>query len=164
MRRHAPAAWLGIALLALALIYPVAAGAQRSAPRDRIPPATAKLTPLKVATFLPVAKGERIVVPAAKLMRVDEGVFELEFGKTIDLTDRKILLSIGYRGRRKECCTLRINGRTMSFNGPGTRIDLKRERHTAGFVEDKSVCFLDIVDIALPRGTNGIATFRLHCI
>lgn len=153
-----------VAILASLCLLSFQAHAQSNEPAVLKPLATGKTHTLATAKYLPVPEGEKLAVPTAKLMRVDEGVFELEFGKTIDLTDRKILLSIGYRGSRKECCILRINGKNMYFNGAGTRLDFKRERHIAPFVEDKSVCFLDVVDIALPRGTNGIATFRLHCI
>lgn len=117
---------------------------------------------VKLAKLLPVPEAKRYVVPVAKLMRVDEGVFELEIGKTIDLTDRKILLAVTYSGRRKECCRITINGSSVSWRSVGARIDLKRQ--AAKFVEDKDVCYLDVIDMALPKGATGIATFRLHCI
>jgi hypothetical protein len=125
----------------------------------------AEFKTVKVAKRFPVPVAKSFVVPVAKLMRVDDGVFELEIGKTIDLTDRKILLAIVLTGgRRKECCKITVNGGRISWRSVGTRIDLKRERSTAAFVEDKDVCYLDIVDIALPKGAPGIATFRLHCV
>ena len=109
-----------------------------------------------------VPKARQYLVPVAQLMRVDEGVFELEIGKTIDLTDRKILLAIKYDSRRR-CCRITLNGRRENYE-IGTRIDLKQERNTKSFVADKEVCFLDVVDIADPKGAPGIATFRLHCL
>jgi len=47
-------------------------------------------------------EARRLVVPAGKLMRVDEGVFDLKIGRSIDLTNRRVLLSIQYR-RDKNC-------------------------------------------------------------
>ncbi len=118
----------------------------------------------KPAKFFPVANAKTLLVPVAQHMRVDEGVFELEMGKTIDLTDRKILLSI--RGKRKDCCYMFLNGTPINriYSRPGRRFNLKDETSTEKFVEDKDVCFLDILDIALPKGVPGIVTFRLHCL
>ena len=118
----------------------------------------------KPAGMMQVPQAKRFVVPVAQLMRVDEGVFELEIGKTIDLTDRKILLAIRPYGTRNACCELTLNGITASRPEAGLRINLKDLRSTATFVEDKEICVLDVVDIALPKGARGIATFRLHCI
>lgn len=111
-------------------------------------------------------KAKLYVVPVAQLMRVDEGVFELDVGKTIDLTNRKILLSIHTvgTGNRMRCCDIRLNGDRVLWNAVGHRFDLKSLRSTKSFVEDKNECFLDLVDLALPKGMRGIATFRLHCI
>lgn len=118
----------------------------------------------KPAVLIPVSEAQKYLVPVSQLMRVDEGVFELEVGKTIDLTDRKLLLGISYR-RRRECCNLTLNGDTIKTHSfVGKRFNLKRERSSASFVQDKDVCFLDVVDVALPKGAPGIFTFRLHCL
>jgi len=125
----------------------------------------AVLRQVKVAKLFPLPRAKRFVVPIAKLMRVDEGVFELEIGKTIDVTDRKILLSIRISsGHRKECCIITLNGERASWRAVGSRLDLKKERSTSKYVEDKDVCYIDVIDIARPKGAPGIATFRLHCI
>lgn len=120
--------------------------------------------PVQLAKVFQLPEARRLVVPIAKLMRVDEGVFELGIGKTIDLTDRKILLAIRLYGTRDTCCEITLNGGNAGRPEPGLRIDLKGLRSTASFVEDKEICVLDVVDIALPKGAPGIATFRLHCI
>lgn len=108
------------------------------------------------------ARAELRVVPAALLMRVDEGVFELEVGKSIDLTERKVLLNISFR-RAGECCEIRINGQLVRWT-VGGRIDLKRENSTQSYFSDRDQCFLDVVDLLIPKGTTAKATFRLHCI
>jgi len=115
------------------------------------------------ATMTKVPEAEKLVVPAGKLMRVDEGVFDLKIGRTIDLTNRRMLLAITYRGREKECCDLILNGLRVSRWQVGSRIDLKEYRTTQEFVEDKNRCFLDVVDIVDPKGAPGMATFRLFC-
>jgi len=122
------------------------------------------------ATMAKVPEAEKLVVPAGKLMRVDEGVFDLKIGRTIDLTNRRMLLSIRY-GREQKCCRLTINGMTPQggevigdYNWSiGSRIDLKVMESTEEFVQDKNRCFLDIVDIVDPTGAPGTATFRLFC-
>lgn len=116
----------------------------------------------KSANLIKVPEAKTYVVPAAQLMRVDDGVFELEIGKTIDLTDRKILLSM--RCNDKGNCDITLNGERARWRAVGSRIDLKKERGTRDFVKDKSVCVLDVVDIALPKGADGVATFRIYCI
>lgn len=125
----------------------------------------AVLKEVKVAKPFPLPIAKRFVVQVAKLLRVDEGVFELEIGKAIDLTDRKILLSIRLSSsHRKECCQITLNGERASWRAVGSRIDLKRERGTSKYVEDKDLCYIDVIDVARPKGARGIATFRLHCI
>ena len=114
-------------------------------------------------TMTKVGEAEKLVVPAGKLMRVDEGVFDLQIGRTIDLTNRRILLAITYHGRDNECCDLTLNGRLVNLWQVGSRIDLKDYSTTKEFVEDKNRCFLDIVDIVDPKGAPGTVTFRLFC-
>jgi hypothetical protein len=117
------------------------------------------------ATLTPVPEAQRYLVPAAQLMRVDEGVFEVPADTTIDLTDRKILLSVTtfLSGRDKKCCNISFNGDRESWRAVGHRFDLKRIRGTKSYVEDKAECFLDVIDVATPKGAPWLATFRLHC-
>jgi hypothetical protein len=111
--------------------------------------------------FEVVPRAEKFLVPAAELMRVDEGVFDLKFGGTIDLTNRRILLAVVPFNRK--CCAVTLNGESVSRN-VGARINLKEVRATAQFVEDKNQCFLDITDFVEPQGSTPIYTFRFHCL
>lgn len=128
-----------------------------------VPASVSAISVVKPAVLIPVPEAKKYLVPVAQLMRVDEGVFELEVGKTIDLTDRKVLL--GVVKRNSECCIITLNGDTIKTHSfVGKRFNLKRERSSASFVKDKDVCVLDVVDVALPKGAPGIFTFRLHCL
>ncbi len=84
---------------------------------------------------------------------------------TIDLTDRKILLSVttDTSGREKKCCNIAFNGDRAPWRSVGRRFDLKSLRGTKRYVEDKAECFVDVVDVATPKGAPWLATFRLHC-
>lgn len=103
-----------------------------------------------------------IPVGNAKLFRVDEGVFEIEFGKPIDLTNRRILLWIG--PNRDGCCDLTLNGQRFSPWQTGSRLNLKDINSTKQHVADRDQCYLDIIEVVNPKGGKGTATFRLHCI
>ncbi len=127
------------------------------------PPVSASANSAKPAVFMATPEAKQYLVPVAQLMRVDEGVFELEIGKAIDLTDRKILLSAHHR-RKRDGADIKLNGKTVRGVTAGYRVNLKSVRSTAGFVQDKEVCFVDVVDVALPKGASGIVTFRLHCL
>jgi hypothetical protein len=122
------------------------------------------------AKVKPVPRAETYVLPAAELLRVDEGVFEIPVDGTIDLTDRRIFLSIrSYREwatAPKKCCNLLLNGQNTSIGSDpvSKRFDLKQLRETQEFVVDKEQCFLDVVDVVMPKGAPWIATFRLHCL
>jgi hypothetical protein len=114
----------------------------------------------------PLPRAEAYVLPVAELLRVDEGVFEVPVGGTIDLTDRRLFLSIrSYSSRRARCCNLYVNGEQVIFQSSpvGARVDLKQVNKTKSFVEDKENCFLDVVDVVMPKGAPWIATFRLYC-
>lgn len=97
-------------------------------------------------------------------------MFEILVDGTIDLTDRRIFLSIRpYRDwatAPKKCCNLLLNGQNTSLgiDPVGKRFDLKQLRETQQFVADKEQCFLDVVDVVKPKGAPWIATFRLHCL
>ena len=142
-----------VSLILMALIGIIAASNPASAQDGR------------AAKIVPLDQAKMYLVPAAQLMRVDDGVFELEVGKTIDLTNRKILLTIQARrrGRKMECCDIRINGDRLLWHSVGHRFDLKTIRVTRDVVADKTACFLDLVDLVTPKGGKWIATFRLAC-
>ena len=137
---------------AVLAVFLLAALASPSASQSAVPKAELK----------PVPMAQRLLVPVGQLFRVDEGVFDLRIGQTIDLTNRKLLLSMQIYN--KSCCNMTINGERVSRWQVGSRIDLKRFRGTKEAVQDRDQCFLDVVDLVLPKGAPGVATFRLHCI
>jgi len=104
-------------------------------------------------------------VPTAEFYRVDAGVFALRPGMSIDLTDRKILLTFTRDTRQfsRGRFDVLLNGDKEATNA-GERIDLKRERSTRDFVADKAQCFLDVLSFVAPKGAPATATFRLNCI
>jgi len=101
----------------------------------------------------------------ALLMRVDDGVFQLRQGQTIDLTDRKALLTFRTDQRRdlaeRKLLNISISGRNFSAD-IGKRFDLKGVLDKT--FDDKDECFLDVVDLVAPKGAPPTATFRLSCL
>ena len=65
---------------------------------------------------------------------------------------------------RKDCCQTALNGERAKWRAIGSRIDLKRERGTLKYVEDKDACYIDIADVASPKGARGIVTLKPQCI
>ena len=108
---------------------------------------------------------------SAKMARVDEGVFELSEGKTIDLTDRKILLAVTANQNRafvteQNTINLMINGNWHKQARVGERIDILSGAHTYSFkdsLKNISKCVLDVIDIAVPKGAPIAVKFRLDC-
>jgi hypothetical protein len=102
-------------------------------------------------------------VNQAELYRVEDGVFKLKEGKTIDITDKFLLLAFR---RGKKCFEITLNGGHDCID-IGKRIDLKIPYvpfSLGNIFEDRKQCFLDVVGIDAPKGANAEATFRLHCI
>lgn len=115
--------------------------------------------------------------PTATLYRVDEGVFELRQGEMIDLTDRKVTLHFA----KKQNVELAQEQQIISVNisadyshtwdlEVGHRFDFKNGYKNYGIakpggilMKDKAKCFLDLVDVAVPKGAPMIATFRFEC-
>lgn len=98
----------------------------------------------------------------ALLYRVDDGVFQLTEGETIDLTDRHLLLAF-QQGKR--CFEIVVNGRKTCIE-VGERFDLTRKSlfRLGDLFSDKDSCFLDVVKLEDVKGADAIATFRLHCV
>jgi hypothetical protein len=144
-------------LVATVLLVPFAASANPNAP--------ARLIKVALAQKLKLPEAQKLLVPVAQFYRVDEGVFELGENKTIDLTDRKILLGVkcykNHTGDKR--CDIYLNGNSVRSNGVGSRFNLKNNRSTKAFIEDKDICVLDLVDAVLPKGAKAIFTFRLNC-
>lgn len=119
------------------------------------------LTAVLCAGSLCAAEGQ------AKLYRVDEGVFELRVGKSMDLTNRQVLLSIPVQQDDRMFAQGRfaigLSGLRLTVV-VGQRLDLKRYPNTKKALSDKDECFLDVLDFVAPKGAPGTATFRLSCL
>lgn len=102
-------------------------------------------------------------VKAAELYRVEEGVFQLKNGQSMDLTDRKVLFTF------REVMPKRNDRISVSVNGArevlklGDRVDLKKLRGTAKYFEGNEECFVDFFKLLVPKGAAAIASFRLYC-
>lgn len=122
-------------------------------------PDQAKLVPLKNADLHKVAE--------ALLHRVEKGVFQVQAGKSMDMTERKILLTFrGLYGNKRKAeekkIIITINGDTEIVM-PGKRIDLLKHKVASKSLEGYSECFVDYVGLITPKGVPAKATFRLHC-
>jgi len=125
--------------------------------------------PILLSGIFLIASGAALAQQGpAKLYRVDDGIFELKLGQSIDLTERKVLVNFDYHSRLQsiaEYKTFRVlvNGWYGGDVHPGVRLDLKKYYSTAKIVADTSECYLDIVDVATPKGGTPVATFRFSC-
>lgn len=105
--------------------------------------------------------------PGAGLKRVDDGVFELRQGTSVDLTKHAILLTV--KADQPERTVERgqfyvlIAGQQQQV-AAGKRIDLKRMRGIDKELKSKDQCFLDVVSFVAPKGAPATATFRLSCV
>lgn len=112
--------------------------------------------------------------PSAKLLIATEGIFELTLGKSIDVTDKKILLSFP-RNFRNEARDFESGKAYLTINGKpadnpaaseccpipiGSRIDLKRFSEK---LRDRDECILDLVELNTPKGGLPTVTLRLFC-
>lgn len=121
---------------------------------------------IAIALQLPAPfHGSRAAEPA-EFQMVKKGVFKMNAGESIDLTDRGILFRLGeVRGKPGEQpggVELRVNG-DGSVYPIGYRIDLKRLRDTKEFVKDIANCYVDVVSATVAQGARPSATFRLMC-
>ena len=119
----------------------------------------AKLQPVKNAILHKVKN--------ALLHRVDSGVFQVQMGKSMDLTENKVLLTFRRfnnttRAQRDKNIIIYLNGDAESVL-PGDRIDLLKHKDTKTALEGYALCFLDYVSLITPKGVPATATFRLHC-
>lgn len=113
------------------------------------------------------------VAPAAKLMVVTEGVFDLSLGRSIDLTDKKLLLTFPRDQNWNSDAQfnmgrllLTINGRTTCPSGGSCNIPVGRRIVLQDFSDklgDRGECFLDVVELHTPKGAQPTVTLRLHC-
>lgn len=99
---------------------------------------------------------------SAELFRVVDGVFSLELNKTVDLTDKSLLLAVTRDG---ECLAISVGGRKDCIE-IGKRYDLKYPHgpfQLDDMMADKQQCFLDIVALDDAKGEQPNVTFRLLC-
>lgn len=139
-----------------------------------------------VATF--PATAQQAQPQPQPFREVTEGVFQLDAGGSMDLTDQKVLLT--YRGiprptdgflncldagtlqtldmhperlRSQTGILLGLDGLTICAI-PGSRINLKSLPSSADLLRDKKRCTLDVVGVQPPReNQSSRATFRLNC-
>lgn len=104
------------------------------------------------------------VRPSATLYQVLDGVFRMEEGASVDLTDEHLLLTL-VKGKA-DCIAVRLNSRTSCVEN-GTRIDLKNSANAPfyirGMFEEKERCILDVFNLIDAKGQRASADFRLIC-
>ncbi len=134
--------------------------------------ARAALLSLPIILALAATPGEALAQatrppPGEGLTRVDEGVFQLRQGKSVDLTKHTILLTLRAeqteRDTEKSQFYILIAGDSKRVK-VGDRVDLRRVRRLERDLKSKDQCFLDVVDFVAPRGAPATATFRINCI
>lgn len=132
---------------------PAAAPAARPVPSAQAPAANS--APKQVTSSV-----------TATLYRIDEGMFDLRHGQSIDLTDRKVLLTFTVSQNasllESKHIYLAINGTSQEMT-PGRRLNLKTTNPFTKIFADKAECYLDLIDVAMPKGAPMVATFRFEC-
>lgn len=122
---------------------------------------TAKISKTTGATVIPV--------DPSTLYRVDEGVFQLREGQSVDLTDKRLMFTFGIQKCRdgKPCAWCRFRWRAFDCQA-SDHFDFKsgRQYHyqTRKMFAETSECFLDIVSITIVRGAPATGVFRLFCL
>ncbi|HMN72939.1 MAG TPA: hypothetical protein PKA55_13830 [Rhodoblastus sp.] len=110
--------------------------------------------PTPLATILPAIAGD--------------GVFELKVGQSVDLTDRKVLLTFPVHADNtselfaRKKALISINGAFQQVS-QGNRLNLKETSATRATFTDMKSCFLDFLDVVDVRGAKPVATFRFQC-
>lgn len=126
-------------------------------------PGAAKLQTVPHAKLKNAGDAKLIKVKEALLHRAVAGVFQLDQGKSMDLTEQKILLSFRevYNDKTKRLL-ISINGRSDTIN-LGERINFLKHSETKQYMEGYTSCFLDYTGLITPKGVPAKATFRVHC-
>ena len=101
------------------------------------------------------------------LMRVDDGVFDMQQGASVDLTDQMVLLHLSTDAPARrggiEWFYISLAGEKTNVK-IGDRIDLKKIRAISANLSSRDECYLDVVDHVAPKGGRSVATFRLFCL
>ena len=128
--------------------------------------ASAQDNNIQPSASAPTAGAPSASAPAMHL-RVDDGVFQLGNGASIDLTDRRILFATSARSGAYKITSDRVY---TSINGAaetmrvGDRLDLKSFKSTQNFLTDKSICFVDLLRTEKAMGEGQFtAVFRFFC-
>lgn len=111
----------------------------------------------------PVDNSQPVPVANAKLYRVDDGVFELREGKSVDLTDRAMLLTFRKTGEEfgAVCAQLVLAGREFCMR-IGQQWNLQQDFNAV--FHDKERCFLNVFEINAPKGAAATALLRFYCL
>lgn len=100
----------------------------------------------------------------SKLFLVTDGVFNLQEGQSIDLTDEHLLLTL-VRGK-DNCVAIAMNGGVGCVTS-GQRFHLKNlgnaPFYIRGMFSEKEKCILDVFNIVMVKGQKATADFRLLC-
>ncbi len=94
----------------------------------------------------------------AKLYKVEDGMFQLREGKTIDVTDQFLLLAFRHG---KKCFEIMLNGKSDCIE-VGKRVDLKWPHapfYFGDLFKDRNRCFLDVVEIDAAKGADATAAY-----
>lgn len=89
--------------------------------------------------------------------KVDEGSFRLQVGRSIDITNKRYLLSLVELRSARRGINISLNGQRMKVDA-GERLDLNRM-----FKMERRECFLDVLDRVAPDGSPPSVGFRLSC-
>ena len=121
-----------------------------------------------LASFVGTALAQATLpAPGAGLKRIDDGVFELRQGTSVDLTRHAILLTVKAdqpaRSVERGQFYVLIAGQQQQV-AAGKRVDLKRMRGIDKELKSRDQCFLDVVSFVAPKGAPATATFRLSCL
>lgn len=100
----------------------------------------------------------------AQFVRVDEGIFEIQVGRTIDLTDKKLIFMLSritdIETPSSARAQMTIAGNNFSL-GLAERLNLKNA--FSNDLRDYRNCWMDLIRVTDARGAPPSATFRMEC-
>lgn len=112
--------------------------------------------------FAPMAQAHQVA--SANLSNVTDGVFTMQEGQSLDITDENLLITLVNGG--DGCVTLSMNGGSACIAN-GHRLHLKSlgnaPFYIRGMFTEKQTCFLDVFNVVTVKGQPATADFRLLC-
>lgn len=99
----------------------------------------------------------------ANLVRIDSGIFEIQVGRTIDITDEKLIFMITSVQGFDDPANIRVN---FIFGGRQDHINMGKRVNLKSMSDDLKKfkrCNIDLVKAEEVRGAPASATFRLDC-